>query len=95
MKKVLFVIGFRFFVLNYTCMHDVLLFLIKQLNYIWFINIISNIMHKDSHVILLRALVIFCSMRPLVASGVQTEIMPFKCKRNLNIDNNNLVYQPF
>ncbi len=64
MKKVQ--IGFRFFVLNYTCMHDADLFLIvKQLNYIWFI----NIMHEDSSVILLRALVIFCSMRPLVASG--------------------------
>ncbi len=42
-----------------------------------------------------RALVIFSSMRPLVASGEKpkaffsplTEIMPFKLEYNLNIDN--------
>ncbi len=41
-----------------------------------------------------RALVIFCSMRPLVASGEKpktffplTEIMPFKFEYNLNFDN--------
>ncbi len=64
MKKVLFVIGFRFFVLNYTCMHLFVLFVMCLSN----LNIILNIMHKDSSVILLRALVIFCLMRPLVAS---------------------------
>ncbi len=76
------------------------------INYIWFINIILNI-----NVIFIalkkRALVIFCSMRPLVASGEKpklfffplTEIMPFKFEYNLNIDNilvqnSNLVFQP-
>ncbi len=41
-----------------------------------------------------RALVIFCSMHPLVASGDKpkaffplTEIMPFKFEYNLNYDN--------
>ncbi len=41
-----------------------------------------------------HALVIFCSMRPLVASGEKpkaffplTEIMPFKFEYNLNFDN--------
>ncbi len=41
-----------------------------------------------------RALVIFCSMRPLVASGEKpkaffplTEIMPFKFEYNSNFDN--------
>ncbi len=68
MKKVLFVIGFRSFVLNYTCMHLFVLFVMCLSN----LNIILNIMHKDS-VILLHALVIFSSMRPLVASGEKTK----------------------
>ncbi len=41
-----------------------------------------------------HALVIFCSMRPLVASGEKptaffplTEIMPFKFENNSNFDN--------
>ncbi len=75
MKKVLFVIGFRSFVLNYTYMHDAVLFLIclsKLINYIWFINIILNIMRffkVRCYFIVLnkRAFVIFSSMRPLVA----------------------------
>ncbi len=53
-----------------------------------------------------RALVIFCSKRPLVASGEKpkaffslTEIMAFKFEYNSNIDNilvqnSNLVFQP-
>ncbi len=52
-------------------------------------------------------LVIFSSMRPLVASGEKpkaffplTEIMPFKFEYNSNFDNillqnSNLVFQPF
>ncbi len=45
-----------------------------ELNYIWFININLNIMHfiQSSYFIALYkcALVIFCSMRPLVAKAV-------------------------
>ncbi len=53
-----------------------------------------------------RALVIFCSMRPLLASVEKpksffllTEMMPFKFEYNSNIDNilvqnSNLVFQP-
>ncbi len=45
-----------------------------------------------------RVLVIFCSMRPLVASGEKTkappltEILPFKNKK---VQNSNFVFQPF
>ncbi len=65
---------------------------------------------KDSRVIFIalkkRALIIFCSMHPLVASGEKpeaffslTEIMPLKFEYNSNIDNIlvqnlNLVFKP-
>ncbi len=52
-EKVLLVIGLRSFVLNYTDIHDAVLFLIKQLNYIWFINIILNIMRFFSKIVVL------------------------------------------
>ncbi len=66
-------------------------------NYIWFLNIIVFIMRffQDSHVLFplkKRALVIFCSMSPLVASGEKpkapppTGIMHIKFEYNSNID---------
>ncbi len=50
-SRLLFVIGFRSLVLNYAYLHDVVVSnWFKQHNYIWFINIILNLMHffKDS-----------------------------------------------
>ncbi len=87
MKKVLFEIGFQSLVLNYTYM---LLFILKCLsnviNYIWFLNIILN--HALFQIFFFfifflkkRALVIFFSVRPLVASGEKPKAF-FPLNRN-------------
>ncbi len=65
------------------CIHDTFVSncLNNVFNYIWFLNIIVFIMcfFQDSHVLFplkKRALVIFCSMRPLVASGEKPKAPP-------------------
>ncbi len=97
-KTLLFVIGFPCFVLNsvYTwcffvsnCLSNVIN------NYIW-LNIILMMIVVLFYALNNRGLVIFSSMRPLVASGEKpkaffffplTEIMPSKFEYNSNCDN--------